>query len=495
MPDIQTLLRDYGEHLEDVAPIITVEELEQVVVGPARPAPWWQRPTMVVVSAAVIVVLVIGGLSFLFGGDREPASSTVSSSSTVASTVPPTTAASTPPTTAASLLLPPPPALGDQVELHPDEELLAGVWIEAAVSLGLSDLSVHLSEYQDLGMFSSVPGSPNELFAFTTPEDASDYMSARMSEELGEELNPIASGEESLSYVGSFGRGGQATVHLIRVGRLVFVALESDDNLDSEEVASVVAAMESSFRPSLTAFHGSVAILEPLQPDEQALGYGFEAWPMRLGELEGGDRQAISFGYDRDGQGSCTHWTGDFEPLAYTTYTPTDDGVSVTRNAVGESQEVTTIPATDSEYVAADSACDRFPPLAGQWGLGSFVNESTPDFDDKFNVYQVGVDEFMLVAPQVGFSIVEDIPFVSPTRVEVPPDISVIGSNIRVDGVGYVSIEIEFQGPRGSLEEFLEIDLSAMPDETIGVWFGFVSFVGDDDWLSDLPRLPRPALP
>ena len=78
MPDIQTLLRDYGEHLEELAPAISTDEVAQTPVAPRRPDPWWQRPAVVVASAAVLVLLVVGGLSLVFGGaQEEPAVTTL----------------------------------------------------------------------------------------------------------------------------------------------------------------------------------------------------------------------------------------------------------------------------------------------------------------------------------------------------------------------------------------------------------------------------------
>lgn len=54
-----------------------------------------------------------------------------------------------------------------------------------------------------------------------------------------------------------------------------------------------------------------------------------------------------------------------------------------------------------------------------------------------------------------------------------PPEVIVTESNIRVSGGGFVSIGFLLEGPRASLENMLGVDLSVMPDESIGVGFSF----------------------
>ena len=82
----------------------------------------------------------------------------------------------------------------------------------------------------------------------------------------------------------------------------------------------------------------------------------------------------------------------------------------------------------------------------------------------------------MLVAPHVGFSEVQG-EFDQLIFFDLPPDVVVTEPNIRVFGDGLVSVGFLLEGPRSSLEDMLGVDLSVMPDETIGVGFSFESIL------------------
>lgn len=258
MPEIQTLLREYGEHLEELAPAITVNELDLVHVRPAGPIRLRNRPAIVFTAAALLVLVVIGGLGILFsGGQTEPVASTAVD--TIPPTVPTSTPAAAPEPTTPTLSLPPPPALGEAVELHPDQEILAGVWIEAALTVGNTDISVDLDQPDIPGIYRS-----GDLVSFPTENDAREYLTSRMDEEMAPELeqpDPIGLGDESLSYRALIARAGQANIHVIRVGRLVYESRVFGEQTDPpEEIFEVVAAMASEWTPSLSAYHGSVKL-------------------------------------------------------------------------------------------------------------------------------------------------------------------------------------------------------------------------------------------
>lgn len=93
MPDVETRLREYGDHLESFIAPFDVETLSVPPVGVARPI-GLRRGIIVLAAAAALVLIVGGGLAWLAGGRTAPGEP-----AGPVTTSPPTTA--TPPTTAA----------------------------------------------------------------------------------------------------------------------------------------------------------------------------------------------------------------------------------------------------------------------------------------------------------------------------------------------------------------------------------------------------------
>lgn len=478
MPDVQTLLRQYGDHLEKLAPAISTDELTQLPISPRKPTPRWQRPTFVAASAAVLVLLVIGGLSLVFGGAQEdPADSTVSSSSTVASTVPPTTVPTTPPTTTASLPLPPPPQLGDSVELHPDQVLMAQVFTEVMLSRGVTDrIDFERSDGPDYRATAQGSALGVTLWSFSDADAASQAMADRVAAETdsGLEQPPqVDLGDESVSYGRSVPRVSY-DVYLIRIGRLVLEQQKLDEEIDEEVVADVVAAVESEWAPTISAFHEPVPGLETGEPSALPVAYHFSAWFLPVPDGEGGDKAAFTFGYENDGAGSCTAWFGDVEPLDYLTYTRAGDAIKVTHEFFENDRWITeesTVAPDDANYLEAVAECERFSPLAEVWGLGDLVTPPIPEYWASFEVYQSGQDDFVLVDEYL-WNTDNELrgDFDQLTYFDRPASVVVTESDILTDGP-FVTIGVELEGQRTVFEDMFGIDLSAMPNERIGVGF------------------------
>lgn len=495
MPEIQTLLREYGDHLEGLAPAITVEELELRQTAPAKPTSAWQQPLVVFAAAAAVVVFVFGGLSLLFSGDEDD---TATSSTALQTTVPSTLAPTTPSTVGPTLAdttqttlpeaFPPPPAgLGDAIDIPSDQKLLAGVWIEAAESLNKADLVLHMTNPQDGGTWVAFATThpQTELRSFASEDAASDYMSSLVNElaEAGvEQPEPSGLGEESAVYA-RVGRSGAVTVDLVRVGSLVLqhveYAISPDAGSDLEEVDALIAAMQSDISPDLSMFNEPITLGSPLNPSEQPISYSFSAWSLPLpAGGEDGDKAEWSLGYEKDGFGSCTHWTGDVEPTEIIVYSPNGGSIELTRRQFTNdewSTETSTVGSEDPAYLAAAEGCDRFHPLADEWGLGGLIPSAAAELTGDHFVYRSQTDEYVLVNARSGWSFdsepgeFDELPF------DRPPTVTVTTSEIRVNAFGHVAIDVELEGSRSALEELFDIDLNGLPDGIIGVGFSFES--------------------
>ena len=265
MPELQTLLRHYGDHLEELAPPITSDELVTVPLQSPSPPPWWRHPALVATAAVALVIIVIGGLSFLISGDPEDAVV----EPTVTTVVPTTIPEATPePTTPPPTLLPQPPALGDAIDLHPDHLALAALIIEAEIVEETSNFEVNFEEDEAGGWRSANgDGGTGTLRAFAEPEAASAYMAARMAEEQATELeqpNPsLGIGDESVVYRQIVPRVGEVDVYLVRVGTVVMEAQHFDPDglepeFDTTAMTTMISAIRSPQSPSVTAFQPQV---------------------------------------------------------------------------------------------------------------------------------------------------------------------------------------------------------------------------------------------
>jgi hypothetical protein len=498
MPELQTLLRHYGDHLEELAPPITAGELLTAPLRPPTLPPWWRHPAFVTSAAVALVIIVVGGISLLISADPDEVVEEPTVTTIVSTTVPTTVAEAAPePTTPPPppLLLPPPPALGDTIDLHADHLALAAVIIEAAEGLDAADFEIYFDE-DEAGSWRSAeargPDALATLRAFGGPEEASAYMAARMAEEQATELEQpspsLGIGDESVVYRQIVPRVGEVDVYLVRVGPVVLEGQHFDpDGLDPDfdttAMTMLISAIRSPESPSVAAFQPQVEDGSDVDPDRQPVSYMFDAWSLPLPDGEGGDKAEWSMGYERDGQGTCTAWTGGVEPLDYVRYTSTGATVSVVREFFsddGWATEEIEIAPTDPVYLAAVEGCNRFPALAEGWGLGELVPELVFEFFPVYDVFQAGPEDFVLVTQHVGHGEIEpDVEFEDLGLFELLPGVVVLvdeeSNPVRVNGLGHVSISFEFEGQRDALAEVFGIDLSSLPDEVIGVGFELAS--------------------
>lgn len=98
-PEISTLLSEYAEYLDEIAPPITVEELQGMVSRPPlRSVPTVPRRKWRVAVAAAVVALVAGGLVLLAQRPARDQLPVVTQPDPASTTVPPTTPTTTPET-------------------------------------------------------------------------------------------------------------------------------------------------------------------------------------------------------------------------------------------------------------------------------------------------------------------------------------------------------------------------------------------------------------
>ena len=98
------------------------------------------------------------------------------------------------------------------------------------------------------------------LHSYATGEAASQGMADRMAAEINPDLEQpvqVEFGDESVAYRRTVPRV-HLYVYLIRFGRLVLEIQEVDQGFDEERVAAVMAAAESDWSPSISAFHAPV---------------------------------------------------------------------------------------------------------------------------------------------------------------------------------------------------------------------------------------------
>ncbi len=513
MRDLQSQIRDY---FDEVGEPVTIEDVFFADVGDDRVRPLepfrrpvgFRRPWLIAAGAALAAALLVG-VPLLIRSSTP--SSTLPpgiqpSTTIVTSTTEPSTTTTRQPTTTLELdpvFDPGPlPEFGAEVPLDPAVEAVVADLVALATELGIEPpLEVGAQVDSDTGRIEAYvnlnPDNDAETLIWVLPidvyrsvEEAEAAFDAALVEESGgQEIDPIPLGDESFGVTWESGFLGSRTRFLVREGPTV-VSIEARPAGDLRAAATTVIETLLEIRRNGTVPNVALApfAMSAELPETYEVEWGILAAIANRPGV-GDDPIYIDRRYSLGVTPEFTRCRfagtpfGEVEPQDYTDWI--DDGsgnVSLSRRFAENEEfveENLQLPSNDPSYLAHRAECDRFTPLAGDWGLDELFAASVSEVDPNHintTAYRTGENDWVLGVVEERSASLDLTHLVTAGVITTadPAGVEILDGEVSFDPGGRVQgLRFDASGSRSAIEEAFDVDLSEIPADSINLSFEF----------------------